>query len=843
MGEVYRARDTRLERTVAIKVAGENFSDRFEREARSIAALSHSNICTLYDVGPNFLVMEYIEGETLEARMQKGALPVREALQYAVQIVAALDAAHRRGIVHRDLKPANIMLSKSGVKLLDFGLAKTQAAVSGSEGETQVTTEKTIVGTLQYMSPELLEGKEADARSDIFAFGLILYEMLAGRKAFTGASQATLIAAIMSSEPEPFLAPEITNLPALDRVVKRCLSKPPDDRWQCAHDLREELQWIADGGAAPPAPAVGLKRQFLPWILAASFAVAVVVLATVHLRERPEPQIPARFSVSVPEGRIFAWYDGPAISPDGERLVFAASEPGGQPMLFLRSLRSTGIQPIAGTDGAYFPFWSPDSKHVAFFSLLDRKLKRVDLAGGAPQIICELPPSGEGRGGAWLPDGFIVFGWAQKSLQRVSAEGGDPKEQLPLSDWEHEHRRPQILPDGGLLFHVESSKPELVGTHVLDLGSKQRKRIFEGYGQYAAGGYLLFVRGDTLAARRVDLKDGTLTGDTLQIARQVYLSPVSASLSGSFSASPAGVLCFRTGTGSEDSQFIVFSRDGRKLKALGERGLYTNPAISADGKMLAYGKLDPKLKTRDLWVLDIQRNTPTRLTSDPADDLNPVWSPDGRWVYFTSDRKGARQLYRKPASGVGEDELIFASEDRKSLEDITPDGRTLIFNLQRKGPAEIYALSIENPAQPVPVIESQFGADQAQVSPNGRWMAYRSSESGRQEVYVQTFSLDPKRPRGKWRISTSGGLEPRWRPDGKELFYIDQNTIFAVDVTTGGPAFEAGVPKRLFPAALGPALRNRYLITTSGDILFNTVHDEAATAPIEVIVNWSPVRR
>jgi Tol biopolymer transport system component len=272
--------------------------------------------------------------------------------------------------------------------------------------------------------------------------------------------------------------------------------------------------------------------------------------------------------------------------------------------------------------------------------------------------------------------------------------------------------------------------------------------------------------------------------------------------------------------------------------------LHTNAALSPDGKLLAYGKMDPKLKTRDLWVLDLQRNTPTRLTADAADDLNPVWSPDGRWIYFTSDREGSRQLYRKPSSGVGVAELILASEDRKNLEDITPDGRILIFNLQRKGEREkIYALSLGNQSQPVPVIESQLGDDQAQISPNGRWIAYRSSESGRQEVYVQTFSLDPKRPRGKWRISTSGGLEPRWRPDGKELFYIERSTVFVVEVKTDGPTFEAGVPRRLFPVALGPIVRNRYVISPSGDILVNTVQDEAFTAPIEVIVNWSVAKR
>ena len=274
---------------------------------------------------------------------------------------------------------------------------------------------------------------------------------------------------------------------------------------------------------------------------------------------------------------------------------------------------------------------------------------------------------------------------------------------------------------------------------------------------------------------------------------------------------------------------------------MGEKGLYSNPALSPDGKLLAYGKTDAKLKTRDLWVLDLQRNTPTRLTSDPADDLNPVWSPDGRWVYFTSERKAGRQIYRKPASGVGGEELILASEDRKNLEDITPDGRTLIFNYQRTGAiGKVYAVSVDHPAQPVPVIESEFADDQAQISPNGRWIAYRSAESGHMEVYVQTFSLDPKRPRGKWRISTAGGLEPRWAPDGKELFYIDRNTLFAVEVKTDGPAFEAGVPRRLFPAELGPILRNRYVISKSGDILVNAVQDEAATAPIEVIVNWSP---
>jgi serine/threonine protein kinase len=865
MGEVFRARDTRLDRTVAIKICTGRFTERFEREAKAISSLNHPHICALYDIGREgtveFLVMEYLEGESLEARLRKGPIPIEEALQIAIQIASALDAAHRRGMVHRDLKPGNVMLTKGGAKLLDFGLAKMNEPAGLSDTDvTQlaphraITVQGTILGTLQYMSPEQLEGKEADARSDIFSFGAMLYEMITGRKGFAGSSQASLIVAVMSTNPPPISTLQPMVSPALDRLVRTCLAKSPDDRWQNAGDLSRELGWIAEAGseAGVPAPVAAKRRsrERMAWIaagLAAVLLVASLAWITVHLRNEPAPPAMVKFQIPVPDKLNFFAYQLPAVSPNGQSIAFTASDSGrGTQQLFVRSLNAATATeiPVPGSS-PYYPFWSPDSQQIAFYSHGD--LQKVDLSGGPPVTICSACITGDG--GTWNRDGVILVPTA-KGLFRVSAAGGEAKLLRPLAQGESSQSWPEFLPDGKhYLYFSGGIAPYQNGIYVASLDSNERKFLVatNTNAAWLQSGQLLFTRDSTLMAQPFDLRSLTLGGEPRSVADHIerppgFGSPVPIA---TFAASPSGVLVWRRGGAiSPISSLQWIDRSGKKLGVVGEPAEYSNPVLSPDDSKLAICIRDPQIRTRDIWIFDLVRGTRTRLTFDPAEDVNPVWSPDGTRIAFTSDRAGQRNIYWKAADGSGPEELLLGGKDgQENMEDWSKDGKYLLYNLTTAGgAAHLYVLPLAG-RKLVPFLNSEIRTVESQFSPNSRWVAYSSTESARAEVYVQGFTLDPSQARGKWQVSVDGGVLSRWRRDGKELFYEWHDTYFAVDVKTDALSFAAGIPKPLFTvhttgtAAFGGS---PFVVSSDGQrfLVLATSDEKAPSAPIDVVVNW-----
>ena len=863
MGEVYQARDTRLDRTVAIKICKARFTERFEREARAISSLNHPHICALYDIGHEesveFLVMEYLEGESLEARLRGGALPIEEALRIAIQIAGALDAAHRKGVVHRDLKPGNVMLTRGGAKLLDFGLAKMAGPVVSSEADTlgptvapPITAEGTILGTLQYMSPEQLEGKETDARSDIFSFGAMLYEMITGRKGFEGSSHASLIAAVMSFNPPPISTIQPMAPPALDRLVRRCLAKSPDGRWQSAGDLLSELEWIAESGsnAGIPAPVAAKRRnRERMWQLAAGLAaallLALLVWNTAHPRKEPPAAAVVHFQIPAPDKLNFFYYQLPAVSPDGQRIAFtAAATERDTDRLFVRPLNAATATeiPVQGLN-VYSPFWSPDGRQIAFNAR--GTLERVDASGGPPVTICS--ECAAGYGGTWNRDGVIIVTRRSRALSTVSAAGGDPKPLRPLADGETAQMWPEFLPDGKHYLYLSlGDRPNQQGIYAASLDSSERKFIVAttANAAYVQSGQLLFMRGDVLMAQPFDLRSLTLGGEPRPVADHIEMAQNSGFPSANFSASPNGVLVWHRNTQSSQSLLQWVDRSGKRLGVVGEAAEYSNPALSLDDTKLAVGIRDPQTKTRDIWIFDLLRGTRTRLTFDPADDLDSVWSPDGRRIAFTSNRLGQRDIYQKPADGSGSEELLLGGKGGgKNVEDWSRDGKYLLYNYQPPGPsAQLYVLPLDGDRKPVPFVSSEFSSQQGQFSPNGRWVAYRAAESGRMEVYVQGFTLGSPQPRGKWQVSVAGGELPRWSSDGKELFFHFGDGFFAVDVKTDGPSFETGIPRLLFEVrtvSSSPTSGPPFVVTRDGQrLLVLAEAEKTASAPLEVLVNW-----
>jgi Tol biopolymer transport system component len=857
MGEVYRARDTRLDREVAIKVlpahvAGrEDLQQRFEREARAISSLHHPHICSLYDIGLQdgspYLVMELLEGEPLDKRIERGALPFDEALRIAIQIADAMDQAHRKGVVHRDLKPANVMLTAGGAKLLDFGLAKGieqrsgAATLSSLPTQTKaLTTEGTIIGTLAYMAPEQLESKEVDARTDIFALGALLYEMLTGRQAFSGGSHASLITSIMSSDPAPVASVQPMATPALERAVRKCLAKSPDQRWQSVRDLMSELQWIAEGGsqAAPSAPAMARPPQGrAAWIAAgvAALLIPLAVVAVLHLREQAPVQNVVRFDFAVPGKAVMRWIDIPTPSPDGQRIVFSAVGAEQKSRLWIRSLDSPALQPLAGTEEAALPFWSPDGRQIGFIAA--GKLKRVDAMGGPAHIICEVNNFGAA---SWNQDGVILFGDGT-TLMRVPAQGGAPKPVEGGTKRELTQYWPQFLPDGKhFLYNSENDPRDDGGVYAGSLDGGARKKLLGGdsKGVYAGLGYLLFNRGDTLYAQPFDANRIEMKGDPVSLAEHVLTFGTVAGAN--FFTSSNGVLAYRTGAPGADLELVWFDRSGKRLSTIGSPGRFTNPALSPDERWLAVGKVDLQAKTRDLWLYDLVRGTSTRLTFDPGDDLNPVWSPDGKQIAFSAKRKGERDIYLMDANGTREPEIVLQTSIQKNVEQWSPDGKYLVFNLQAPNAnSDLYVLPLSGERKAIPFLTSPFTEDMGQISPNGRWIAYHSNESGTSEVYVQSFTPGDPAPRRKWRISTDGGMEPQWRRDGKELFYLRGSTLMAVDIKSDGREFEAGLPNPLFDKMLPGITRNRYVVSHDGQrFLIITPPEDQTNSDIHVVVGW-----
>ncbi len=867
MGEVYRARDPRLNRDVAIKVlpaavaADPERLARFEREAQLLASLNHPNIAAIYGLEESgtvrALVMELVEGPTLAEHLANGALPLPEALEIARQAAEALETAHEKGIVHRDLKPANIKITPQGaVKVLDFGLAKalddTPAAGEVRNSPTMslaATRAGIILGTAAYMSPEQAAGKPVDRRADIWSFGVVLWEMLTGGKLFEGETVPHTLADVLRAEVDFTRLPAGTPAPIRD-LLSRCLDRDIKTRLRDIGEARIAIQkFLANPAGSSPAlplaaalPAPVSRRSRLPWAAAVLLALALGALAAVHFREAPPRQTIMRFQIPPPEKVTFRDWDAPVLSPDGERLAFSAIGEDQRAHLWIRSLDSLEAQMVSASEGAFFPFWSPDSRSVAFFA--QGSLKRVDLVGGTPLTLCAAPG---GRGGAWNEQGIIVFqpysvantGRNTGPLYQVAATGGEPKPvtTVDASRQEAIHYYPTFLPDGRHFLYLAVGASS--GINLGSLDSKESRRLVstDRNVQFAAPDQLLLIRDAILVAQRFDTRKFELAGEAVPVARQ--LAGLAQLNFASFSASRTGAIAYRTGTGSSPTRLVWLDRNGKEMGTVGEVAEYSNPALSPDEKRLAVGRRDPVTNTRDIWIFDLTRGTSSRLTFDPADDMNPTWSPDGNWIAFTSDRKGQRNLYRKLASGTGEDEVLWESAERKSTEDWSRDGRTLILNSVAPGKpgTDVLALPLAGDRKAVPVLSGPFAEDMAQLSPNGRWIVYRSNESRRTEIYVQSFPPAG----GKWQISASGGTDPQWRRDGKEIFYLSpDNKLMAVEVKTEGAAFEAGLAKVLFEARVpGAPPRNRYVAAANGQrFLVVAANEQVSSAPMNIVLNW-----
>ena len=872
MGEVYKASDTRLNRIVAIKVlpphwaADAEMQERFTREAQAVAALSHPHICTLHDIGRtgpqsapgpaqdggtrraddvpiDYLVMEYLEGETLDKRLQRGSLPLDEAFRTGVAIAEALAAAHRDGVVHRDLKPANVMLTPSGPKLLDFGLAKLEpagrpdsappaAGASLGLASHRLTSPGLMIGTLQYMAPEQIEGADADARTDIFAFGAILHEMITGTKAFEGRNRALLIAAIATLELDPLskLRPGVPA--ALDHVAKRCLAKDPDDRWQSAHDLALKLRWVAGAGivATQPAPAARALDKRMSLILAAGVVLlAATALPAFMYWRAPATSEPLQFRVPV-AGLSDADI---AISPDGE-LIALVARPNTQQgsSLFVRPVNATTFRRLGGTDDAALPFWSPDSRTIAFVA--GGRLKRVDATGGAPKDIAAAPPSF--TGGAWNAEGTIVFG-SSAGLYRVPAEGGTPDLITKIEKPEAGHFWPSFLPGGRRYVYLAwSVDPAQRALMVGALGSAERTRLVESDSRAsyadpagsAAPGYLLFQREGTLFARAFDPGTATFTADPVHLADQVGFT--SANGHGHFAVSQTGVLLYfqRPGTAAgvsgrgqtvPNTIYGWSDRTGRQLALAGEQATYGDMDLSPDGRFVAVTRVETG-PGADIWVIDWERaGVSWRLTLDPSDDINPVWAPAGDRIAFTTFRNGNADVYVKNANGIGDETPILNSPANEFVEDWSKDGRYLAYRLGTDTSEDIYVLPLTGgDAKPMPVVTGPFRKDEPQFSDDGNWLAYTSNESGMFEVYVVSFpALDQK-----VRISAiGGGGQPRWRGDGKEIYYRGPDGAAMVADLKVGARIDPGVPRRLFPAHFGSPtsrdpVRHQWSVTADG---------------------------
>jgi len=863
MGEVYKARDTRLDRTVAIKVlpagAGDraDLRERFEREARTVSSLNHPHICTLHDIGrhdgADYLVMEYLEGETLAERLSRGAMPLEQLLRCGVQVADALDKAHRRGVVHRDLKPANIMLTKSGAKLLDFGLAKLLPtepfgpAAGSSALVTQradLTAEGAIVGTLQYMAPEQLEGKEADARADIFALGTVLYEMATGRRAFEGKSRASVIAAILTTEPPPVSSMQPMAPPTLDRVVRICLAKDPDDRWQSARDLMSELRWIAEGGSQPgmAAPAMAPRRRaaWLPWSVAAAALAGLAICLPAALRQLQPAPVPQRirFEVPAPPGTIADY--SLALSPDGTRLAFTATKDG-EAALHVRRLDDIESRRLAGTEGASLPFWSPDSRWIGFFAR--GRLMKIDAEGRPPQPICDAV---DGRGGSWGQDGTIVFAPTFTGpLMRVSSSGGKPEPVTTLEDasLESSHRWPFFLPDGKRFLYVSrvthrnDSRPVFVGS----LDGTATHLPFRTYSavSYAEPGYLLMVRGGALVAQRFD--PGTLTpsGEEFTIADDVpVIGNLGPTLYAPVTTSNNGMLAYRPSAAVPNTLLQWVGRYGKLAGTVGLPAGWGEPDLSPDGRRVAVSRTDDQMYDEDIWLIDLQTQAESRFTFHQATDATPIWSPDGSRIVFASTRNGVFDLFVKPVSGATEEELVLKSDLNKWADDWSPDGKYILYETAGQN-SDLWLLPMTGTDRtPVPYLPDSGDEFHGTFSPDGRWVAYTSSESDRTEIYVQSFPAG----RGKWQISTTGGGQAVWRADGQELFYLAGNRIMAVEVKTGD-AFQSGVPRELFAVQLSQAVfaaRSHFAVSLDGErFLVNAVTREFVQPPAVVVLNWT----
>jgi serine/threonine protein kinase len=860
MGEVYRARDIRLDRTVAIKVLASHLSaspelkQRIEREARAISSLNHPHICQLYDIGSQdgtgYLVMEFLEGETLAERLRKGALPLNETLKIGIAVAEALAVAHRHGIVHRDLKPGNIMLTKSGAKLMDFGLAKSAGAgvpagassapllsaahtMSEASPFSPLTTAGTMIGTIQYMSPEQIEGKEADARSDLFALGGNLYEMVTGARPFGGKSQISVASAILEKEPEPISAVQPLTPPALQHIIAACLAKNPDDRFQTAHDIALQLKWIAQNGTTTLRSTEEKRsnRELLAWLIAGVLTLMLIASVLLWLRPKESEQA-TYFFAPLP----FAARDV-AVSLNGHTVAMVGRrESERYNMLWTYEPGAQEATSLANTEGASSPFWSPDGQSLGFFA--DGKLKRLNLVGGAVQVLCEAP---NGRGGSWNKDGVILFtpsGTLGVGLYRISASGGTPA-QVTVPDKalsEASNRWPVFLPDGIHFlysgFHI-SARNDLYSIYVGSLNSNEKRLVVRAKGNaaYADPGYLLFDRDQTLFAQHFDTKKFELTGEPVPVFTDVQFFPRIAKAV--FAASSTGLLVSQRNADSGVSQVLVFDRKGQQTGIALNPGIYGNIMLAPNGRVLAADTTDPANQNTDIWTYNLENQTSKRLTFVPGIESLPIWSPDGSRIVFSSNRELKFDMYMKDSNGAQEEKLIAPGGPDAFPTDWSHDGKYVFY---QRGP-DLWFVTIPD-LRSTQFLKATSTLKNGRFSPDGKWLAYSSNESGRWEIYVTSFPD----AHGKWQVSNAGGDQARWRGDGKELFYLsNEGRIMAVPVKIGAN-FDAGTPIALFQAnpreMVATSEQFCYDVSKDGQKFFINTQLKTAMTPMSVVLNW-----
>ncbi len=876
MGEVYRARDSRLDRDVAIKMLPSELSSdedrlrRFEQEAKATSALNHPNILTVFDIGDEdgapFIVAELLDGEELRSLVSEGPIPLRKAIDYAQQIVSGLSAAHEKGIVHRDLKPENIFVTRDDrVKILDFGLAKLREAkteIHGSEDATRraLTDPGIVMGTAGYMSPEQVRGQAVDQRSDIFSFGAILYEMLTGTRAFNGESIVELMHSILKDD-VPELEDSGARIPmSLDKMMRRCLEKKPDHRFHSAHDLGFALDAVASptssSGFGLTTAAQSLRDVTdsnrpnwlgrAGWIAAALFLISTLILGGVYLR-REQPRMPTmRFGMAPPEKTSFS--ESFALSPDGQLIAFVTRGAAGETSLWIRPFASIDARQLPGTEGASFPFWSPDSRSVGFFA--GAKLKKIEAAGGPGQTLADA--SGDPRGGTWTPDGTIIFSPSTTSpLMRVAASGGAVSELTKLDSeaGQTSHRWPSMLPDGKhILYFGRGGSADKQGIYAISIDSPEPflvmpSAVAGAYTESNGAGYLLFVLEGTLMAQPFDASGLKLSGEATPLVQKLlsFPSELGPTAYSAFSAS-GGNLLYRTGD-QQTTRLTWYDRSGKSLEAVTETGGYHEPSLSRDDTKILFGRSDG-VAQQDIYLQDLLRGNATRLTFDPEADGTAVFSPDETQIVFFSNRLGKNSFYRKSASGAGNDELLMTDENGAYPDSWSRDGKYLIYdrNGGTRTKVDLWILPMTGEAKPFAYLETVFEEAHAQFSPDGRSIAYASNESGRSEVYIQSFPIGG----GKWQISTAGGDQPQWRADGKELFYIapDRNLMSVSIAESSTTTIEVGRPTTVFQTIMPLSGitddRNNYVPSRDGQrFLVNTLADTGNLQPLIMVLNWT----
>jgi len=856
MGEVYRARDTRLGRDVAIKILPERLSanpeaeQRFDREARTISSLNHPNICQLYDVGSqggiSYLVMELLDGETLADRLRKGALPLEQVFRYGIEICDGLERAHKGGVIHRDLKPGNIMLTKTGAKLMDFGLAKPVLPESPpSSGLSQtlataqhpLTAQGMVVGTFQYMSPEQVEGREADARSDIFALGAVLYEMITGRRAFAGKNTASTIAAVLAAEPPSISSVQPLSPPALESTVKSCLAKDPDERLQTAHDVKLQLRWVKENPSSASLAAQPARRNLrdrLGWLVAGLMLVLLAAASAWWLRGRESPSA-MYFNSSVPFPARSV-----ALSPDGHTLALVAySEQANKNVIWTQTIGGRSATAIPGTEDGSFPFWSPDGRSLGFFA--QGKLKTIEVSSGrSAQILAD---AAFGRGGTWNRDGVILFTpTAWTGIYRIPSSGGTPvavtKSDSSLS--QPSHRWPFFLPDGRHFLYLACNFSGRLDKNQIVVGSldSDEKHIVQTASTnavYADPGYLLYWRDGALVAQDFDLRDYTLHGETHTVSDAVQYYP-QTNLAVFAEAGKTLVVQTSAGNRSPKPQLVWFDRQGKQLGVVGPPQLVGNLKLSPDGHRLVVDKTDTDGRHVNIWIHELASDTDTRIGFGPWLEQMPIWSPDGRRLLYASNEKLYFSVYSKNADGSGaaDNFLDFKAIEQEAW-DWSRDGKYLLMRKDN----ELWSVTMPG-LQAQPLLQLPSLVRNAQFSPDGKYVAYASIETGRWEIYVSPFPSFGN----KWQVSQGGGEEPRWRADGREIFYLAPDGHMTATAVKTGSGFEASTPTPLFLTHPRQPLSAQdfftYDVTADGQkFLVNTRADTVSSAPLSVVLNWT----